>query len=636
MLSDSDLGWSYAACGCGWMTCVRVIVAGVYNGISRVDLALKVFVMRRSLHFKTIVTTLVTVFVLTLVGGASAQSQPASLFQQFQLHIREDAERVADTIFGEGERPLGWLGNFDLNAPNFTADLFVDNEQLADAVFGSGVRPPEWFGATTLNLELMARNLRHDVELSADEVFGLRNRPQGWRGARAIFRCDRTLQNLTRLLETFYRVRSTTIDEVLNYCVVLKAEIEEELFNQVFRMLQDQEQAPLLLSGVRGDLERLADELLGLETRPSNWVGNRDETTPTFLTDLYVDMERLADDRLGANVRPPGWVRRVVNTPSIANQNLRFNLESLTDLTLGGGRRPTGWQGVDPLTRCDTSLQNLIAILQRQYPFAPLELPAGVADTATYCAAVARVANDQAENPPAPPPDLEVEAEQPADLRYRGKSRYAFAYLDVAALQYMGVMPFDTEFRAWFRNFNESNMMFVSGENFALFIDRRFTTLDENLFRTLPTLEGRRPLTFCDASWCNGPGPTPTPTGSGPIIALFEAATPPATVSPQTLEEQGKRLVSWNNIRVGYLLDRPETRSVQVTLEVCADTQQIACEPAIRVFNAASGIDLPVIQTFNGLNVYELNYGYSTNLIIESANLFSRDVFISDPTIRSS
>jgi hypothetical protein len=205
----------------------------------------------------------------------------------------------------------------------------------------------------------------------------------------------------------------------------------------------------------------------------------------------------------------------------------------------------------------------------------------------------------------------------------------------VAALQYMGVMPWDTEFRAWYRNFNESNMMFVSGENFALFIDRRFTTMEEEVFRTLPTLEGRKPLTFCDAGWCNGPGPTPTPTGSGPIIAIFEAATPPATVSPEQLEEQGKRLVSWNNIRVGYLLDRPETRSVQVTLEICSDPNQIACEPVIRVYNNGTGIDLPVIQTFNGLNVYELLYGYSTNLIIEGTTLFSRDVFISDPTFRT-
>jgi hypothetical protein len=150
----------------------------------------------------------------------------------------------------------------------------------------------------------------------------------------------------------------------------------------------------------------------------------------------------------------------------------------------------------------------------------------------------------------------------------------------------------------------------------------------------LPTLEGRRPLTFCDARWCNGPGPTPTPTGSGPILAILNASTPPATPNQDELQEQGKILVSWNNIRVNYLLDRPELGLVQVTLEICADPSQIACEPVISVFDGNSGTFKPVIQQFNGLNVYEFPYGYITNLTVEGASRFSRDLWISDPTIR--
>jgi hypothetical protein len=34
------------------------------------------------------------------------------------------------------------------------------------------------------------------------------------------------------------------------------------------------------------------------------------------------------------------------------------------------------------------------------------------------------------------------------------------------------------------------------------------------------------------------------------------------------------------------------------------------------------------------LNIYELRYGYSTNLLIEGETRFSTDVWISDPTIR--
>src|SRR5690606_4870785 len=141
-------------------------------------------------------------------------------------------------------------------------------------------------------------------------------------------------------------------------------------------------------------------------------------------------------------------------------------------------------------------------------------------------------------------------------LTYR--SRLAFSYLDVAALQYMGIMPLDVEFRPWYRNFQESNMMFVSGENFAVYIDRRFTTMPDEAFRILPSLEGRKPLTFCDATWCNGPGPTPTPTGDSPLVLLLQQTTPEPTRDPLVLEQQGKILVSWNNIRVNYLLDRTD------------------------------------------------------------------------------
>ena len=57
----------------------------------------------------------------------------------------------------------------------------------------------------------------------------------------------------------------------------------------------------------------------------------------------------------------------------------------------------------------------------------------------------------------------------------------------------MGQMPLGTRFRAWYRNYNDSTMMFVSGENFALYIDRRFTTLPQDVFDRLPTLRRRSP-----------------------------------------------------------------------------------------------------------------------------------------------
>jgi len=158
--------------------------------------------------------------------------------------------------------------------------------------------------------------------------------------------------------------------------------------------------------------------------------------------------------------------------------------------------------------------------------------------------------------------------------------------------------------------------------------------MDVEVFNRLPTLEGVKPLTFCDASWCNGPGPTPTPTGSGPIELLLLEGT--AIPTPNTRElASTKTQINWNSIRVTYILDDTATRTAQVTLELCADNNQVDCEPAEVVFDNNAGAPKQVIgQAPNGLNIYQFPYGYSSNLLIESGNRFSSDVWISDPTLR--
>ncbi|MCU0496613.1 MAG: hypothetical protein MUF87_04585 [Anaerolineae bacterium] len=582
-----------------------------------------------SKRFLAVLTTL----LLVVAGIVWASPAPqANLFQLFLLNLESDLNTLADEVYS-GSRPFSWIVNEDVTSTKFTADLWFNTEQLADEVFGLGIRPPEWFGATTANAELLARNVRHDIELIADQVYGDPDlRPEGWVGARPVFRCSRTIQNILRILDIEFNTRPETPDSVINYCASVRDEITDELFPPVSDQISTPETTQSLLSGLRGDLERLADELLGLETRPSGWIGNRDATSSTFTTELFTDLERLTDDRLGFGERPEGWSGTVQGSPSQTYSNLRFNLESLADQTLGAGVRPTGWQGDNLANRCEPMVQILVTLVNQTV--APLPLPEvqDVTNRQAVCLQYERAANDLYENPPIPVEEDVIDA--PEDERLRGRSRYAFAYLDVAALQYMGVMPIDTEFRAWYRNFNTSNMMFVTGEGFAVFIDRRFTTLSEDAFRTLDTLEGRRPLTFCDASWCNGPGPTPTPTGDGPLALLLNQSTPIPTRSPIQIEEEGKTLVSWNNIRVRYLLDVQGAAAVQVTLEICSDTNQTACEPVNSVFNSTTGVFEPVISVFNGLNVYQLPYGYRNDLIIESASRFSRDVWISEPAFR--
>ncbi|MCS7003544.1 MAG: hypothetical protein NZ518_11905, partial [Dehalococcoidia bacterium] len=295
----------------------------------------------------------------------------------FAFDARGDLETLADTIFGVGIRPSGWTGNINVDSTTFVSDLWFDNEVLADAIFGQGIRPETWIGAPVANATSIVRNVRHDLELSADEVFGVGRRPDQWRGAPALYRCERTLQNTLTMLQTFYRIGLRTPESAINYCRAVQDELEDELINIVFGTpdadgnLRD----PITeLAAVRGDLERLADERLGLNTRPPGWVGNRDRTSTTLIGDLFLDLNLLADDQLGTGERPAGWIGVVTVSPGVSALNLRHDLELLGD-AFYARERPRGWQGVDPAGRCLPLLQTLKFVVEQNYPvsFADLD-----------------------------------------------------------------------------------------------------------------------------------------------------------------------------------------------------------------------------------------------------------------------
>lgn len=572
---------------------------------------------------------LVIAAVLSLLVGGTVTAAPnpqMNAFQLFVLEARTDLELLANHVMGVGRRIESWTFNADLTSLTVVADLWYDNEQLADTIFGTGVRPGGWLGATTSDYVIIARNIRHDLEMSADEIFGINARPDTWIGASPVYQCDRTLQNTARLLDVLYSARPQTPHSVFNYCETLRVETVDELLPVMYNTVEPGSQGDDVIAAVstiRGDLERLANELWGVNGRVEGWVGSLDEESPTFAEAIFEDMAKLADQEIGVGSRPDGWKMFVSTSLIIANRNMRYDLERLADVTLGKGVRPHGWQGVDPMFQCDLIEQGLVTLLQRRYAFI---LDEAVFVAPDFCTAVIESANHLAENPPPP-------SEEDEDMLYVAESDYAFAYLDPAALDYMGIMPKGTQFRAWYRNFSESTMMFVSGQNFAVFIDMRWTTLNREIFNTLPTLENVRPLTFCDAPWCNGPSPTPTPTGGGPLMAVITHATPIATISAGAIDAV-KTQVSWNHVRVTYLLDRPETGTVQVALEICATPQQLDCEPVVNLYDNATGSAKPVLSQFNGLNVYELRYGYSSNLLVEGATRVSPDIWISDPTLR--
>ena len=467
--------------------------------------------------------------ILPLLLGLSPAPQIDNI-ATFLNALRLDLELMADTVYVDQEavRPGDWTGNTDIRSAQMASDLWFDTELLANQVFGDGVRPTGWFWNTSSNANIIARNARHDIELAADAVFmnpvtNAPSRPEGWQGASTRFECDRSLQNVLRLADRLYNVTIEVGDSTLDYCRTALGDVEDELFDALG--LTTDPNIPEMTLGVRGDLERLADETLGLRNRPTAWINNTDTESFTLASDVFLDMDSLADEALGEGVRPNDWIGVLANNPYVSWRNLRHDLELLADTTLGQDVRPHGWQRESDLQRCQPAVQDLV-LLDAQYEFDP----AAYDEATPYCASIAAAANQLAENPPVE--DVEV-AE--ADSRYQAESESAFSYLDVGATEYMGVMPLGVRFRAWYRNFQDLQMMFVSGDDFALFIDRRWTTLPQNIFDSLPTLEGIAPLTFCDANWCNGPQPTPTPTGSGPLELLLAEATVPA---PPSLEGQ--------------------------------------------------------------------------------------------------
>lgn len=565
---------------------------------------------------------------LALVGGvAAAPPGQARDFSAFVLNTRADLELLANEVLGAGNRPDGWTFNVNnLSSPTFIADLWFDNEQLATVIFGED-RPDDWIGApATQNPLIVVRNIRHDLELAADRHLSLTERPDGWRGGPPITRCDRSVQNLVQVLTAAFIYNFQTPETALNYCAAIAAEAEQQVLRLIFSTPDYDAQLPDLTLAVRGDLERLADEELGLNIRPPDWRGTRDINAITFISDLFLDLDTLANAQLGLGQRPAGWIGVLPSAPALAYRNLRHDLELLAN-ELGRVPRPRGWQGVDPLAVCPPDDQNLVLLTQQSYGLTLDDIAIG----GGFCRQAGLAANLIVENPPTP--ELVEGLEDAEDTRFMAESDYAFSYLDPAATQYMGIMPPGTQFKAWYRNYGESTMMFVSGQDFAVYVDLRWTTMLPDVFLRLPTTEGVKPLTFCDARWCNGPGPTPTPTGGGAIQALLLAGTPQAAPRVEEVSEQ-KRQVSWNNIRVTYLLDNPTTRTAQVALEICSDTTQTDCEPVIQIFDNAVGAPKPVLSQYNGLNVYEFAYGYTANLVIEGPTLFSPDIWISDPTIR--
>ncbi len=604
--------------------------------------------MRRLLQYLVLVlliaAPLLTAALTAVHAGPWQQGEeeqpvtPQTNFAAFVVNIRLDLELLAVEVIGPGPKPFGWSGNIDPTTPTILGDIWLDLQIMADIITGEeGARPVDWIGVTSPTPERVARNLRHDLELLADMAFGTGERPEDWIGAPPLFSCNQTVQNLIDYLARTFEVTPLTSESVINYCGAVTGEALDVLATQGITLVTGD--VTQLLDNIRGDLERLAIEINGLDNpHPPGWQGTQTpqaESNLQMATDLSHDLELLADQHLGEGIRPPGWIGAIGLAPGIYVRNLRHDLEMLADIILQGrayldalGGRPYGWLGNqgfgDDSTFCPNETQALSLLLGTYYRYRLPDITAP--DITTFCRTLAADVNAYAESDPERVSEEELAGVVGVSGKPIAEADFAFAYLDVAALQYMGTIPRGVPFEAWYRNFGESKMMYVVGENFAVYVAYPWTTLPEDRFYRLPTLQGVIPETYCFAEWCAGPGPTPTPTGQAP--------TPTPGAAPGGPPPGGENLVlvPWNQIVVFYDQDKPETGTVLVRLELCAAVN-FGCEPVQSAYDAV-GNPLPVVNVIGPYPVFELPYGYSSTYTLQSASFYANEIWISDPTLR--
>ena len=136
---------------------------------------------------------------------------------------------------------------------------------------------------------------------------------------------------------------------------------------------------------VRNDLELLADQVLGVNTRPQGWTGNISVDSLSFVADVWLDNELLADVVFGEGVRPREWFGVTVSIANILARNVRHDLELMATQVFGSGERPQEWRGSPvPTIRCERSLQNLLTVISRFYGISPTTPESAL----NYCLAI--------------------------------------------------------------------------------------------------------------------------------------------------------------------------------------------------------------------------------------------------------
>lgn len=173
------------------------------------------------------------------------------------VNARSDLEILANQQLGAA-RPEGWSGSLDVNNPQLALLIRLDLEVLMANLVGLESIPAGWFGAVPSTPHAIARDIRHDLELLADIVVGPSVRPPGWAGDDPAMRCDRSTQNLLRLLRNGYQFEPTVLPTSPDYCQQLAVQVGQ--FVEVNLLAGSSAASPLAQSvGGSGTENAIAD-----------------------------------------------------------------------------------------------------------------------------------------------------------------------------------------------------------------------------------------------------------------------------------------------------------------------------------------------------------------------------------------
>jgi hypothetical protein len=265
----------------------------------------------------------------------------------------------------------------------------------------------------------------------------------------------------------------------------------DEVTEEVVATLSPLDEANLILTKARTDLDLLAFTQLGND-RPQGWSGISDLDNPQLAILIRLDLEILANTLLGQP--PSGWFGVVNSTPYAIARDIRHDLDLLAEIV----GQPVGWIGDAPIMQCSRATQTLVDVMEAAGVFVLTADP----NADDFCRQAEIEASRFAEiNLLAGPVAGANPLTGPATIN----SDFAVGFLDRGASQRVGVIPRDTSLTPVGRSPAQfSNMMLVTGDNFAVFVDYQFTTFTREEYNELPSVDGIEITPFCGADWCGG------------------------------------------------------------------------------------------------------------------------------------